>query len=137
MDVAEEAQGREPDGADEGTGTRGSHPVVELNDTVHQRHRLGILTIISRAPQADFGYLRDALQLTSGNLSAHLTVLEDAGLVRIEKGYAGRRPRTWVSITRRGRDALAAEMAALLELAREHAEEPDTSSAGGHCERDK
>jgi len=134
--VAEEMQGRELDGADEGTGARRSHPVVELNDTVHQRHRLGILTITSRAPQADFGFLRDALQLTSGNLSAHLTVLEDAGLVRIEKGYAGRRPRTWVSITRRGRDALAAEMAALLELAREHAEEPDTSSAGGNRERD-
>jgi DNA-binding MarR family transcriptional regulator len=87
---------------------------------VHQRHRLGILTITSRARQADFGYLRETLGLTSGNLSTHLTVLEDAGLVRVEKGYEGRRPRTWVSITREGRAALAAELQALAQLIGEH-----------------
>ena len=80
----------------------GVHPTTGLNDTVHQRHRLGILAITSKARQADFGYLRETLGLTSGNLSTHLTVLEDAGLVRVEKGYEGRRPRTWVSITRSG-----------------------------------
>ena len=64
---------------------------------MHQRHRLGILAITSKARQADFGYLREALSLTSGNLSTHLTVLENAGLIRVQKGYEGRRPRTWVS----------------------------------------
>ncbi len=93
------------------------HPTVGLDETVHQRHRLGILTITSRASQADFGYLREALGLTPGNLSTHLTVLEEAGLVQVQKGYEGRRPRTWVSITRQGRAALAAEMAALAKLA--------------------
>ncbi len=93
------------------------HPTVGLDETVHQRHRLGILTITSRAGQADFGYLREALGLTPGNLSTHLTVLEEAGLVQVQKGYEGRRPRTWVSITRQGRAALAAEMAALAKLA--------------------
>ncbi len=93
------------------------HPTVGLDETVHQRHRLGILTITSRASQADFGYLRATLGLTPGNLSTHLTVLEEAGLVQVQKGYEGRRPRTWVSITRQGRAALAAEMAALAKLA--------------------
>jgi DNA-binding MarR family transcriptional regulator len=93
------------------------HPTVGLDETVHQRHRLGILTITSRASQADFGYLREALGLTPGNLSTHLTVLEDAGLVHVDKGYEGRRPRTWVSITKQGRAALAAEMEALAKLA--------------------
>ena len=91
-----------------GAGDTGTHPATGLDETVHQRHRLGILTIASRTRQADFGYLRETLGLTSGNLSTHLTVLEDAGLIRVEKGYAGRRPRTWVSITRQGRAALAA-----------------------------
>ena len=102
--------------------TQPRHPTTGLDDTVHQRHRLGILVITSKARQADFGYLRDALGLTSGNLSTHLTVLEDAGLIKVEKGYEGKRPRTWVSITRDGRAALAAEMTALTELVREHEE---------------
>src|ERR1700691_6531730 len=97
----------------EAADRREAHVTTAQDETVHQRYRLGILVITSRARQVDFGYLRETLGLTSGNLSTHLTVLEDAGLVRVEKGYAGRRPRTWVSITRQGRAALAAEMDAL------------------------
>jgi DNA-binding MarR family transcriptional regulator len=96
------------------------HPTNGLDDTVHQRHRLGVLTITAEARRADFGYLRDALGLTPGNLSRHLTVLEEAGLVQVEKGYEGRRPRTWVRITRAGRAALATELSALSELVRRH-----------------
>ena len=94
------------------------HPTNGLDETVHQRHRLGILTITAEAKSADFGYLRDALGLTAGNLSRHLTVLEEAGLIEVTKGYEGRRPRTWVSITSEGRSALAAEIATLTELLR-------------------
>ena len=98
-----------------------SHPTSGLDDTVHQRHRLGVLTITAEAT-AEFGYLRNALALTAGNLSRHLTVLAEAGLVHVEKGYAGRRPRTWVRITAQGRAALATELAALTELVRRHHE---------------
>jgi DNA-binding MarR family transcriptional regulator len=97
------------------------YPTNGLDETVHQRHRLGILTITAEAQRAEFGYLRDALDLTPGNLSRHLTVLEDAGLVNVEKGYEGRRPRTWVRITRAGRTALAAELDVLAALVRQHA----------------
>ena len=48
-------------------------------------------------------------------------MLEEAGLIKVDKGYHGRRPRTWVRITRPGRAALAAEIAALTELLRRHA----------------
>jgi len=99
----------------------GRHPTTGLDETVHQRHRLGILTITAEAQRAEFGYLREALGLTPGNLSRHLTVLEEAGLVQVEKGYSGRRPRTWIRITGRGRDALATELRALTELLRRHA----------------
>jgi DNA-binding MarR family transcriptional regulator len=100
----------------------GEHPTNGLDETVHQRHRLGILTITSEARRAEFGYLREALDLTPGNLSRHLGVLEGAGMVKVEKGYEGRRPKTWVSITRRGRAALSAELDALGALVRRHAE---------------
>jgi DNA-binding MarR family transcriptional regulator len=96
------------------------HPTRSLDDTVHQRHRLGVLTITAEAQRADFSYLRDALGLTPGNLSRHLMVLEEAGLVQVEKGYEGRRPRTWVRITKAGRAALAAELSTLTELVRRH-----------------
>ncbi len=92
------------------------HPVNGLDDIVHQRVRLGILTITHEAGRVEFGYLRDALELTAGNLSQHLTVLEKAELITIEKGYEGRRGRTWVRITKSGRRALNNEIAALKTL---------------------
>jgi DNA-binding MarR family transcriptional regulator len=93
-----------------------THPALRLDDTVHQRVRLGILAVLEEASRADFSSLRNALGLTDGNLSRHLQVLEEAGLVEVEKGYDGRRPRTWISATRTGRDALKAELSALREL---------------------
>ncbi|HKD98104.1 MAG TPA: transcriptional regulator [Micromonosporaceae bacterium] len=89
------------------------HPANGLDDTVHQRVRLGILTITHEAGQVEFGYLRSNLEVTAGNLSQHLGVLEGAGLVTIEKGYAGRRARTWISLTKAGHTALANEIAQL------------------------
>jgi len=110
------------------------HPTSAIDETVHQRHRIGILTITAEAQRAEFGYLREALGLTPGNLSRHLSVLEEAGLVTVEKGYAGRRPRTWVRITRQGRTALTAELAALAELLRRHSTARPASPPGGDKE---
>jgi len=90
-----------------------SHPANGLDDVVHQRVRLGILTIAHEARRVEFSYLRDTLGLTAGNLSQHLGVLETAGLIAIEKGYAGRRARTWVTLTKVGQAALEDEIAQL------------------------
>jgi DNA-binding MarR family transcriptional regulator len=97
-----------------------SHPTRGLDEVVHQRHRLGVLTIAAEAKRVEFGYLREALELTPGNLSRHIAVLEEAGLVAVDKGYEGRRPRTWIRITKPGQRALAAEIAALETLVRRH-----------------
>ncbi|MEZ0291355.1 MAG: winged helix-turn-helix domain-containing protein [Solirubrobacteraceae bacterium] len=93
-----------------------THPAQRLDDTVHQRVRLGILAVLSEASRADFGFLRDTLGLTDGNLSRHIAVLEQAGLVAVEKGFEGKRTRTWVQATKAGRTALRDELAALREL---------------------
>jgi len=87
-----------------------AHPVTGLDEVVHQRVRLGILTIAHEARRAEFGYLRTQLDLTAGNLSKHLSVLEAAGLIEVEKGYAGRRGRTWITLTAAGSTALADEI---------------------------
>jgi DNA-binding MarR family transcriptional regulator len=89
------------------------HPANGLDDTVHQRVRLGILTIAHEARRVEFSYLRNNLEVTAGNLSQHLGVLENAGLIIIEKGYAGMRARTWVTLTKAGRAALTEEIAQL------------------------
>lgn len=88
-------------------------PTKNLDDVVHQRVRLGILTVVNEARRVDFNYLKDTLELTGGNLSQHLRVLEDAGFVAVDKVIEGRKPRTWVSITRNGRRALRSEIEAL------------------------
>lgn len=93
-----------------------SHPTVDLDDVVHQRARLGILAILSRGDRVEFGYLQDALGLSAGNLSRHLTTLVEARLVTVKKGYQGRRPRTWVSITKMGKSAYDDEIAILRSL---------------------
>jgi hypothetical protein len=75
--------------------------------------RLGILAIAHEARRVEFSYLRDTLGLTAGNLSQHLGVLETSGLIAIEKGYAGKRARTWVTLTKAGQAALEDEIAQL------------------------
>jgi DNA-binding MarR family transcriptional regulator len=104
-----------------------THPTTDLDEVVHQRARLGILAILTEANEVDFGYLRQTLKLTDGNLSGHLQVLERAGLVTLTKGYEGKRPRTWVHVTKLGRDAFRAELAALKQLV-QHFEQPGTNS---------
>jgi DNA-binding MarR family transcriptional regulator len=93
-----------------------AHPANGLDDVVHQRVRLGILTIAHEARRVEFSFLRTQLELTAGNLSQHLGVLESAGLVEVEKGYEGRRGRTWVTLTKAGNAALAEEVARLKQL---------------------
>ncbi|MEU4086617.1 transcriptional regulator [Streptomyces aureus] len=93
-----------------------NHPANGLDDVVHQRVRLGILTIAHEARRVEFGFLRSTLDLTAGNLSRHLAVLEEAGLVEIEKGYEGRRGRTWVHLTPAGESALRNEIDQLKRL---------------------
>jgi DNA-binding MarR family transcriptional regulator len=93
--------------------TFGSIPTTSLDEIVHQRVRLGILTIVHEARRVEFSFFAEALSLTGGNLSQHLRVLEDAGHIRIDKGTQGRRPRTWVSITASGRRAFLDEISAL------------------------
>jgi DNA-binding MarR family transcriptional regulator len=95
------------------------HPINGLDDVVHQRVRLGILTVAHQARKVEFSFLQDTLDLTAGNLAQHLSVLEKAELIHIEKGYEGKRPRTWVTLTPAGEKALRAEVAYLKRLIRD------------------
>jgi DNA-binding MarR family transcriptional regulator len=93
-----------------------SHPSLRLDNAVHQRTRLGILSVLAGTSRVDFAFLRDTLALTDGNLSRNLSVLEDSGYVSVDKVIEGRRPRTWIAITPAGQQALAAEIQTLREI---------------------
>lgn len=92
------------------------HPAEEIDDIVHQRHRLGVLVVLAEARRTDFSYLKSVLELTDGNLGRHLQVLEEAGLVALDKVIDEGKPRTWVKLTRRGRTALAHELETMERL---------------------
>jgi DNA-binding MarR family transcriptional regulator len=77
---------------------------------------MALLASLGEGTQVEFTWLKEALDLTEGNLSSHLAKLEEAGYVQVEKGYQGRRPRTWVRLTPQGRAAYQAHRQALLEL---------------------
>ena len=79
----------------------------ELDRLVHEPARLMIMTILSAVESADFLYLQRETGLTRGNLSAHLSRLEEAGYVRIEKTFKGKLPLTICSLSADGQQALA------------------------------
>jgi DNA-binding MarR family transcriptional regulator len=74
-----------------------------LDRLIHEPGRLAILTVLSSVKAADFVFLQRTTGLTKGNLSSHLTKLEEAGLVRIEKRFVVKKPNTSVELTPEGR----------------------------------
>lgn len=74
------------------------------------------LIALDGGEQVDFVYLRKILGLTDGNLGAHLSKLENAGYVKIEKTFIARKPRTFINITGKGRDAFNEHTTALEQI---------------------
>ncbi|MBW7996114.1 MAG: helix-turn-helix domain-containing protein [Candidatus Glassbacteria bacterium] len=83
------------------------HTLAEIDKLIHEPARLLILSHLYVIEEADFLYLEQQTGLTRGNLSTHLSKLEDGGLVEIEKGYVGKIPRTVVRMKQDGRAAFA------------------------------
>ena len=78
-----------------------------LDRLIHEPGRLAILTVLSSVNAADFVFLQRTTGLTNGNLSSHLTKLEEAGLVEIEKRFVRKRPNTNVALTAVGKQRIA------------------------------
>ena len=76
-----------------------------IDRIIHEPSRLIILAVLYSVESADFLYLLRETGLTKGNLSAHLSKLEDAGYITIDKTFVGKIPRTTCHITEAGREA--------------------------------
>ena len=89
---------------------------VEINRIVHEPARLKILAYLSLVESADFTFLVSRIGLTMGNLSAHISKLEDAGYIEVNKDFKDNRPRTMISLTSGGRNAFTAYREEMLQL---------------------
>jgi len=78
---------------------------VRLDKVIHERARLGIMASLAARDGMTFGELKATLGMTDGNLSVHARVLEESGYLRIEKRFVGRKPRTSMLLTEKGREA--------------------------------
>ena len=93
-----------------------------LDRTIHERARLSVLTSLIGCPKGlVFNDLKELCGLTDGNLSRHLAVLQDAGLVEISKGFERNRPQTVCRITREGRDRYLEYLAVLEQVVKDAA----------------
>ncbi len=79
--------------------------LVEVDRIIHEPARLVIVAILSSVESADFLYLLNETNLTKGNLSSHLSKLEESGYVTIEKTFAGKVTRTICRLTPEGHEA--------------------------------
>jgi DNA-binding MarR family transcriptional regulator len=87
-----------------------------LNEIIHQPVRLRImaaLVSLESGSEVDFTYLRELLEVTDGNLGAHLRKLEEAGYIAVNKTFVDRKPRTYVAVTDVGRRVFQEHVAAL------------------------
>jgi DNA-binding MarR family transcriptional regulator len=93
-----------------------------LDRVIHEKARLGVLTSLVAHPKGlVFGDLKELCGLTDGNLSRHLQVLEEAGLIAIEKGYDRNRPQTLCRITDKGRERYLDYLKVLEQVVRDAA----------------
>ena len=78
----------------------------EIDRTIHEPSRLMVVALLAAVKEADFHFLQKSTGLTKGNLSVHLSKLEEAGYIAIEKTFRGKFPLTVCRLTERGRRVL-------------------------------
>jgi DNA-binding MarR family transcriptional regulator len=82
-------------------------PLLQLDRIIHEKGRLAIMSLLAASPQLSFTELRDTLNLTDGNLTAHIRTLQEAGYVALTKSFQGSRSLTTFALTSEGRRAFA------------------------------
>jgi DNA-binding MarR family transcriptional regulator len=97
------------------------HPRHGLDELIHGPIRFSIMATLQAVDRAEFSFVRDTVEISDSALSKQVSALEAAGYVKVKKGYVGKRPRTWLSVSPAGRAAYTSHVAALTEIARSSA----------------
>lgn len=80
-------------------------PFLQLDRVIHERGRLAIMSLLAASPQLSFTEMRDALNMTDGNVTAHVRTLHEAGYIAVTKAFNGGRQITSYALTVQGRKA--------------------------------
>ena len=82
-------------------------PFLQLDRVIHEKGRLAIMSLLAATPQLSFTEMRDTLNMTDGNITAHIRTLQEAGYVSVTKEFHGGRRLTTFSLTSQGKKAFA------------------------------
>ena len=93
------------------------HPRTRLNGLIHQPTRFSLVAALAQAEALEFRFVRETLGVSDSVLSRQASALEEAGYVAVRKGFVGKWPRTWLSLTPKGRKAFKEHLKTLREIA--------------------
>lgn len=92
------------------------NPINQLNKLFDSRVRLGIMSALMVNESVNFNELKELLEITDGNLASHLKALEENDIIKVEKGFIGRKTNTMYSITKLGNKAFKEHIQALEKM---------------------
>lgn len=107
-----------------------SHPRHDLEPLFQNPTRFSILALLAPADKVEFRFVRETVEISDSALSQHVTTLEGAGYVSVDKGRVGRRARTWLSATDTGRSALTHHLETLDRIAAATESDPEDRRSG-------
>jgi DNA-binding MarR family transcriptional regulator len=93
---------------------------LQLDRVIHEKGRLGIMSMLAASPELSFTELRDALAMTDGNLTTHIKALQQEGYIAVAKSFQNNRPLTTCSLTAAGRKAFAEYINLLEKIVRQN-----------------
>lgn len=92
------------------------NPINQLNKLFDSRVRLGIMSALMVNESVNFNELKELLEITDGNLASHLKALEENDIIKVEKGFIGRKTNTMYSITKLGNKVFKEHIQALEKM---------------------
>ena len=96
-----------------------AEPFLQLDRVIHEKGRLPIMALLAASPQLSFTEMRDTLNMTDGNITAHVRTLHEAGYVSVTKAIQDNRPLTTYSLTKEGRKAFTIYIDLLEQIVRQ------------------
>ena len=94
-------------------------PFLQLDRVIHEKGRMGIMSLLAATPELSFTEIRESLKMTDGNLITHIRTLQEAGYVAVTKSFEKNRPLTTCALTPAGRKAFASYIDLLDQIVRQ------------------
>ena len=92
------------------------NPIEQLHKVFDSRVRLGVMSALMVNDQVSFNELKELIQVTDGNLASHLKALEENGMIKVNKGFVGRKTNTTYAVTKAGEKAFRQHLDALEQM---------------------